>query len=443
MSASSEFKKLFTLQSLHYTYETSVRYRANAGIDRINRVVFEKKLNQELRVIKKKCLNGNYKFSQYKEKLIAKGAKKPPRVISIPTVRDKLTLKVLNGLLESVYKNTSQALHQIISEVYTLIQKNTFDSYLRIDVKDFYPSLDHELLFKILKRKIRKKEILMIFQNALTQDTVSKPVKNSKQFFNIGIPQGLPISNKLANIYMSDLDKKYKRKRTIKYFRFVDDILILCNNNKIQEIHDAIKKECKSIELTIHSIDDDNSKTQSGLITEGFTYLGYNFIPPKISVRDKSVEHIRDTIINIFTSYKYSDTKKLLHLKWNLDLRITGCILNETKYGWLFFFSQINDLTLLHELDHFVEKQINRFMDNPSSLKIKKFVRAYHEITKNLRRTSYIPNFDKLSIGEKRKLLVDIFGDKAHLGNHNILYQFNKNIYRKIRDLERDIGRTS
>ena len=190
--------------------------------------------------------------------------------------------------------------------------------------------------------------------------------------------------------------------------------------------------------------DDDTSKTSSGRIPDSFSYLGYSFHPSVITVRKNSIDHLRESIIKLFTSYKYLGNRVTAHLKWILDLRITGCIFNKTKYGWLFFFSQIDDLRLLNSLDHFVNKQCIRFGINTTDLNPKKFVRAYHEITRNMSRTNYIPNFDTISVNEKRKLLTKIFKLETPLMTKNdIEYQFSKRIYRTIRDLEKDLATPS
>ena len=153
---------------------------------------------------------------------------------------------------------------------------------------------------------------------------------------------------------------------------------------------------------------------------------------------------MRESIIKLFTNYKYSESKDLTLLKWTVDLRITGCIFNGTKYGWLFFFSQINDLQLLKSLDQFIHKLLIRFQINPSDISFKKFIRAFHEITKNLTTTSYLPNFDKYNISEKRSILSDIFRLKTRLmRSYEIEYQFNRRLYKTVKDLEKDLARAS
>lgn len=444
MSASTEFRRFFSKKSLENIYFGSVRYRSAVGIDRINKNAFENNLANNIDVIYRKVQSGTYRFSQYREKLISRGQKKLPRVISIPTLRDKLTQKGLFEVLNSVFGNSLQFVHQIIGALSTIICSGKYEAFLRLDVKDFYPSIQHDHLIKMLRKRVRKKEILSLIESALKQATVSKPEGRNRTSNHIGVPQGLSISNILANTYMLSLDLKHESGSTYKYCRYVDDILILCDYNDVDRLRQLIVEDCDNLGLRLHTDYYNQTKATSGKISEGFIYLGYYFKPSGITVRKESIDLIRESIIKIFTNYKYSNTRDLNLLKWSLNLRITGCIFNNTKYGWLFFFSQIDDLSLLSSLDHFIKKQSARFGIAGSEIKLKKFVRAYHEITKNLRQTKYIPNFDDISIREKRRVLSEVFRvPDIPIREREIEYQFNKRIYRSVRDLEKDLTRAS
>lgn len=442
MLASQYFRKFFTKKHLREIYFSSVRYKVAVGIDNVNREIFEKNLDENIDIINRKTKKGTYKFTPYREKLVLRGPQKPPRVVSIPTIRDKLTLKALYEVLLKTYQSETPFVHQIINEICISLADCEYDCILRLDVKNFYPSIDHAFLFKKIHKRIRKNELLKILSNALQQPTVAKIIKDELSKNEVGIPQGLSISNILANIYFSEIDDKYSRNSSLKYFRYVDDILILCNCEDLDSIKAEIEADCKKINLDLHEVDQEKSLKCN--INDGFSYLGYVFENGKITVREKSIEHLRMSLLKLFTHFKYSDKRNLNMLKWSIDLRITGCIFNETKYGWLFFFSQINDLQLLKALDHFIQKMIIRFDIDTSKIKFKKFTRAYHEITKNLSYTEYIPNFDELSVSQKSKILSHVFDFKWNaLSANQVEYYFNKRIYQTIRDLEKDLARAS
>ena len=442
MTASSEFKKYFSVNSLKKLFKEEIRYKSARGIDHVSTRKFEEKLPENIEIIHRKVHNGTYQFSNYREKLLSRGSERPPRVISIPTIRDKLVQKALAKILKSSFCAEMPLLHAIINEVISTYQSNLYDSILRLDVENFYPTIVHNDLFKELRKKIRKKEILYLIDNAISRKTVSQPYRNDRKINALGVPQGLSISNILANIYLSPIDAKYSSKLKMKYFRYVDDILIFCNEEQIETIHNELVNDCTNLGLVLHKIKDKSSKSTSGKLIEGFGYLGYEFKSGKVTVRKKSVDKIRDSIIKLLTNYKYSKTKNIEFIKWALNIRITGCIFKKSKYGWLFFFSQIDDLSLLGALDHFIQEQLKRF--DITGVKPKKFLRTYHEITRNLSKTTYIPNFDEFSTSEKKGILIDVFQVKNPPTNaYEIEYQFNKRIYKMVTELERDLSGTS
>jgi len=79
------FKKIY----IRKIYNDSIKNKPSTGVDGINIKVFDKKIDAEIEIINRKILNKTYDFSFYKERLISKGRNKFPRVISIPTIRDK------------------------------------------------------------------------------------------------------------------------------------------------------------------------------------------------------------------------------------------------------------------------------------------------------------------------------------------------------------------
>jgi Retron-type reverse transcriptase len=447
MSASIEFRKIFRPNELKNIFYSQLIHKSAKGIDGINIKVFESSLDKNIQNIIKKSLNGTYKFSFYKEKLITKGQKKFPRVISIPTIRDKLILKALTSVLNSVFGNKVPHLHNVINSVVEIKKLNKYDVVMKMDVVDFYPSVLHKNLFSILSKKIKKQEITTLLFNAITKPTVDTPprkvgITTTQTITDKGVPQGLPISNILANIYMLPIDEKYGQKKSFAYFRYVDDILLFCKKGKELQIKQNIKNDLNKIGLEIHG-EDEPSKNFTREIVGGFEYLGYKFNGECISVRESSIDNIRQSLLKIFTYYKYSHAN-LKQIEFLLNMRITGCKFNDTKYGWLFYFSQINDIKLLGSLDTFVKRQLVRFNISPTQMHPKKFIKTFHEMTKNLSQTNYIPDYDKIEIIEQKEILMDAFGRNTDgMSDKQINKLFRQKIFQKVYDLERDLSRIS
>jgi hypothetical protein len=218
---------------------------------------------------------------------------------------------------------------------------------------------------------------------------------------------------------------------------------VLCDLNDTKKIRDELSNEVDKLVLTFHP-ESNHGKSLIGPIGSGFRYLGYSFEGNKITVRDDSAQKIRESLIRTLTYYKYSKKKDIDQLIWTINLRITGCQFNETKYGWMFYFSQITDLQLLSGLDHLVKAQIGRFGLDLKKIHVKTFTRTYFEINKNLRATKYIPNYDDISQQAKSDILHNVFKkDVSNMSDSQVNFRFKQLIFRNVKELERDLGKRS
>lgn len=120
---------------------------------------------------------------------------------------------------------------------------------------------------------------------------------------NIGIPQGLPISSVLANLYMMDFDLEVKQKiqeYNAFYRRYSDDIIIVCHVDKGEELKSWIQTKIKEVKLEIQE-----SKTNLFIFSTGdfgtkcehsvygchkkLEYLGFIFDGTNILLKNSSV----------------------------------------------------------------------------------------------------------------------------------------------------------
>ena len=307
-----------------------------------------------------------------------------------------------------------------------------FDSFIKLDVSSFYASIKHNVLLRKLRTKIKKPEIIDLIQNAIKTDALIYPVREKvkRQERELGIPEGLPISNSLANIYLANLDEKYGDLPGIKYYRYVDDILILLNQKDLQTVKKAIIRDLKRLGLKT------NDKNADGHISQGFEYLGYFLSSSGITVRNSSILKVEQSFEELIIKMKKEPPE---YTEWKLNLKITGFIYGGNKYGWMFFYSQISDISLLFRLDDLVEKLLDRYGVDPS-IKRKRFVRTYHEIRQALHTTAYVPNFDKYTIDDKRRVVSHVYKKDFSKADVAVVEDFfGKIISKEIRDVEKDI----
>lgn len=133
-------------------------------------------------------------------------------------------------------------------------------------------------------------------------------IRQRKKNDNVGIPQGLPISAILANIYMSDFDvavKTFISKINGIYRRYSDDIIVVCPKNELENCRVFIMNEISNVNLEI-----ERQKTNSFIfkkkpndniecvfvkndgdesLTKKLVYLGFSFDGNNILLKDACV----------------------------------------------------------------------------------------------------------------------------------------------------------
>lgn len=439
MSKKRELCKFFEPVRLQRMYDEKVKLHTTVGLDRITQNVFEENLDNNLEVIFRKVKAGTYRFTRYREMLISKGKGKEPRVISIPTIRDKLVLAMLHKILQdSFYEEVNEPLlHSIIGSITKTIKEKDFDCFVKIDIKRFYASINHSILEEKVAAKIEDSSILHLVHNAITTETIPMNIpapESSKS--SVGIPEGLSISNILADIYLADLEKKIIEKYDdLAYFRYVDDILILCYESDAKEI----KEYTISLLKNCYKLDNHEKKTICDKLSSKVPYLGYVFSDKKVSIRDEASNRIERVIEELFQLRKRNQISQQV-FEWRLNIKIAGCIHEKKKYGWMFYYSQITDLEVLYHLDWYVGKLFARFGFSPPK-DLKRFVHVYHEITKNLKKSTYLIKTENYDRTDKEKVIFNVLKIRyaEDVDEKVINDQFQKLMFREVKKLERDI----
>lgn len=439
MTIQQQFNEHFSEENLKRIFVEHVVYSGATGIDNLDQYAFRAQLDNQISILSRKMLAGTYKFTKYKLKLVSKGKDKAPREISIPTVRDRIAMRAMCDFLTEIYSGDVEfnLPQKVIKRVKADVASGQFTGVIKLDVSNFYPSIKHKELRSRLGKKIRSEAIKNVLFSAITSPTVavSKTTDNPS---TRGVPQGLAISNILAAIYLINIDDYFESLPNIKYYRYVDDVMVFCDYNNAQTIATDVIKRFNRIGLKMYDPKKRPDKSTIEQLGRSFDYLGYHFYDSTISARLGSIERLKNSLVSIFTSYRHSKQKSEGFLLWRLNLRITGCIFENNAKGWLFFFSEINDEKLLHTLDHYVNKLVIRFNVGISP---KKFVRAFKELSHRKYETNYIPNFDQYSLEDKRKVLVDYFNlDVGKLRDDSeVDFEFNKRIKKQVKDLLVDV----
>lgn len=394
-------------------FNEHLKNKKGGGRDGLTPRAFWKRYEGELGDIAIRCLNGTYEFSPYRESLVLKGKNKNPRVLSVPSMRDRLVLGVLNKYLQAIFPDavSHEVPNQCINEVSQFMAEHASKPlwYFKTDIKGFFDELDLKLLYAKLQTKLDD-NILILVRKAINTVTKADGGSDKKLRFvhrKKGVPQGLAISNILAGIYMQEFDQAFANSSSpvALYKRYVDDIFILSDTELTEEFVNQFKVElilkCSTLRLSV-------DKTQYGRIGESkVQYIGYNIQSAQsISILPKNVQNYLNRLSRLITRYRSQKANPSFRPRFiskdsdfesyylcKINQKVAGLKISNHLYGWMPYFQASTDMHLLYELDSIIHKKFLKGCDIEP--KIMHLPAVYWDIKKNAGKHT-LADFDKI-----------------------------------------------
>jgi retron-type reverse transcriptase len=214
-------------------------------------IVHDRNRENNLITLHEMLKSGTFRTSQYDIFKIYEP--KERKIYRLPYFPDRIVHHAVMNILESVWVSVFTAdtyscikergIHATAKKVKKALKNTEETAYcLKIDIRKFYPSIDHAILKQILRRKIKDIRLLALLDEII--DSAD------------GVPIGNYLSQYFANLYLAYFDHYIKENKRVKYyFRYADDIVILHNDkrylhNLFAEIQtylsDNLKLEIKS-----------------------------------------------------------------------------------------------------------------------------------------------------------------------------------------------------
>ncbi len=267
----SLYEKVCSFENLHEAFLKARRYKKYNQ----QALKFEYNLEKELFCLKESLERFTYQPQPQKEFTIYKDCKK---TFFVPVFSDRVVQQALLNIMNPVFENgfifDSYAFRRRKG---TLSALERFDKFKRkvsprrfpnsgfifkADIRDYYPSINHSILFSLLRKKIEDERIIRLIEKFLNLKYEDK-----------GIPIGSPLSQLFANIYLNELD--YFVKQSLKekfYLRYADDFVVL--NNRLKPLK-TCKQKIETFLKQALDLELNPDKTRIVSTNKGVDLLGY------------------------------------------------------------------------------------------------------------------------------------------------------------------------
>lgn len=221
-----------------------------------------------------------------------------PRTIAAAPFRDRVVhhavMNVIEPELDRTFISDSYAcrvgkgVHAAVDRYQAWSQ--TYRYALKMDVQQYFPSNDHEILKTKLRRRIKDRRTVELLDrildgspnvgaepNYFPGDDLFSPLQRRR-----GIPIGNLTSQFFANLYLDDLDHYINQTLAVRpYLRYVDDMVVLDNDkHKLAEIRAAVRDRLESERLRLHP-----NKAHVTHTKDGLNLFGYLVFPDRRRLR--------------------------------------------------------------------------------------------------------------------------------------------------------------
>ena len=205
------------------------------------------------------------------------------RHLYVPRIRDQIVFKCMFEELKTELNERGLILksspRNFVERFHDYSEKNQCNWVLRTDISSFYNSIDRSILLEELQRLNLRSSLLMLIRHWLSNIRYRDPLTLKTCSLQNGLPQGISLSSLLAEYYLTSIDNQYGPR----YFRYIDDIVIFCNNKDDGRIErDRLMKLLKVKNLELSRL-----KTQIVPLERGVEWLGLRHYPDRVIHAEK------------------------------------------------------------------------------------------------------------------------------------------------------------
>ena len=234
---------------------------------RDNVLHFNYRLESELIQLQQQLQAKTYQPGQYKT---FKVREPKARLISAAPYRDRVVHHALCNVIMPIFEQTfihdsyanrvGFGSHRALRRFTQFSRSSRY--VFQCDIRKYFPSIDHEILKQILRRKIKCPDTLWLIDTIIDSSNEQEPVTNyfpgDDLLTALQRRKGLPIGNLtsqfFANVYLSGFDHFVKEQLNVnQYLRYVDDFALFSDDRSfLADARPAIEAFLATLRLKIH-----------------------------------------------------------------------------------------------------------------------------------------------------------------------------------------------
>ena len=302
----------------------------------------------------------------------ADGKKRP---LGIPTVRDRVVQMAATLVLEPVFeadflpcsygfrprRGATSALEKIRK-----LGAAGANHVLDADIRDYFGSIDHEKLMRLVSRRVSDRRVLKLLRQWLGAGVMED---GRREALLSGTPQGGVISPLLSNIYLHVLDSVWTNRsaRLGELVRYADDFVVMCRTARdCEEAEARVRKILERLGLELHP--EKTRRVDLSWGKEGFDFLGCH-LRKRMSGPIWERERRRVYFLQRWPSHR--SMKRARQRVKDLtgsnrsgvkDVRVLIRDLNPVLRGWGNYFRTGNAARKFNQTDTYVWERLHRFM---------------------------------------------------------------------------------
>lgn len=356
------------LETLHASYLAA---RANNGAPGIDGVTFESIESQVgrsafLEQIRDELTSGAYRPKRNRKVEIPKGEGGKVRVLSIPSVRDRVVQGALRLILEPIFEADFQpgsygyrpkrSAHDAIRRVSKEIAYRK-TRVIDLDLRAYFDNVRHDVLLAKVAERVDDDDVMRLLR-MIVKATGKK-----------GVPQGGVISPLLSNIYLNEVDKMLERARDVtrdqythvEYVRYADDLVILIDGYPrhawlVEAVNKRLREELRKLGVEVN---EEKTRTVDLARGDAFGFLGFDFrrvlslrgvwrpqYTPKLKARTK----LTRKLAQIFRAKRSQPVREVVER------------INPILQGWVRYFAIGHSSRSFNYVQTWVEKKVRRHM---------------------------------------------------------------------------------